>query len=101
MTYAEIQTLIADNLADGTKIPAVKHRAVELALLTISKLIYHSREILNVLNAIQYLQDNFEVDGLGKVLRLGWAICNGNNGTDNLTGRVGIGFGLVIQLLAQ
>jgi hypothetical protein len=27
MTYAEIQTLIADNLADGTKIPAVKHRA--------------------------------------------------------------------------
>jgi hypothetical protein len=34
MTYAEIQTLIADNLADGTKIPAVKHRA-ELALLTI------------------------------------------------------------------
>jgi hypothetical protein len=50
MTYAEIQTLIADNLADGTKIPAVKHRAVELALLTISKLIYHSRAI-NELNA--------------------------------------------------
>jgi hypothetical protein len=43
---------------------------------------------------LQYLQDNFEVDGLGKVLREGWAICNGNNGTDNLTGRVGIGFGL-------
>jgi hypothetical protein len=42
---------------------------------------------------LQYLQDNFEVDGLGKVLRRGWAICNGNNGTDNLTGRVGIGFG--------
>jgi hypothetical protein len=49
MTYAEIQTLIADNLADGTKIPAVKHRAVELALLTIYKLIYHSKAILSVL----------------------------------------------------
>jgi hypothetical protein len=58
MTYAEIQTLIADNLADGTKIPAVKHRAVELALLTISKLIHHSRDIKRVKCTLQYLQDN-------------------------------------------
>jgi hypothetical protein len=29
----------------------------------------------------------------------GWAICNGNNGTDNLTGRVGIGFGLGFSTL--
>jgi hypothetical protein len=39
MTYAEIQTFNEDNLADGTKIPAVKHRAVELALLDYIKLI--------------------------------------------------------------
>jgi hypothetical protein len=77
MTYAEIQTLIADNLADGTKIPAVKHRAVELAVIDYIKLIYHSRAILNEKCTIQYLQDNFEVNGLGKLLRLGWAICNG------------------------
>jgi hypothetical protein len=48
---------------------------------------------------LQYLQDNLEVDGLGKVL-LGWAICNGNNGTDNLTGRVGIGFGFGYSTLS-
>jgi hypothetical protein len=53
--------------------------------------------MLSVLNALTVFA-RFEVDGLGKVLREGWAICNGNNGTDNLTGRVGIGLALVIQL---
>jgi hypothetical protein len=55
------------------------------------------QEMLSVLNALTVFA-SFEVDGLGKVLREGWAICNGNNGTDNLTGRVGIGLALVIQL---
>lgn len=41
----------------------------------------------------QYIIDNFEVDGLGKNERQGWAICNGNNGTKNRTGRVGIAYG--------
>jgi hypothetical protein len=43
-----------DNLADGTQIPAVKHRAVELALLDYIKLIYHSKAILNALKCNQY-----------------------------------------------
>ena len=33
MTYSEIQNLIDTNLASDTKIPALKHREVEHALL--------------------------------------------------------------------
>jgi hypothetical protein len=47
-----------------------------------------------------YITDNFDMtigenQGLGKVGGLweGWAICNGNNGTDNLDGRTLIGYG--------
>jgi hypothetical protein len=41
----------------------------------------------------QYIIDNFDVTGLGTNLCLGFAICNGNNGTENLDGRSGIGYG--------
>jgi len=40
-----------------------------------------------------YIDDNFDVTGLGKNLCLGYAICNGENGTENLDGLVGIGYG--------
>jgi len=41
----------------------------------------------------QFIIDNFDVTGLGTNLMLGYAICNGNNGTKNRDGRVGIGYG--------
>lgn len=48
----------------------------------------------------QYIVDNFEMavggtQGLGKSGGIweGWAICNGNNGTDNLDGQTLIGYG--------
>ena len=95
MNYTEIQELIDTNLASGNKIPAVKHREVEHALLDyIQANLSQSGDIKRVKCDLTYLNDNFEVDGLGKNLRLGWAICNGNNGTDNLSGRVGIGYGI-------
>ena len=37
-----------------------------------------------------YIADNFDVTGLGKNERLGWAICNGNNGTRNRKKRVSV-----------
>jgi hypothetical protein len=95
MTYTEIFDLIDLNLASGNKIPAVKHREVEHALLDyIQQNIAQSGDIKRVKCDVDYLNANFNVDGLGKNLRLGWAICNGNNGTDNLAGRVGVGYGL-------
>lgn len=102
MTYEEIQDLIDTNLASATKIPALKHREVEHALLDyIQSNIAQSGDIKRVKCDLTYLEANFESDGLGKNLRLGWAICNGNNGTDNLAGRVGVGYGLGYSVLGQ
>lgn len=94
-TYSDISDLIDANLSSGTKITAVKHREVEHAILDyLQSNIAQSGDIKRIKCDITYLNDNFEVDGLGKNLRAGWAICNGNNGTDNLAGRVGVGYGI-------
>lgn len=101
-TYAEIFDLINEKLPSGSKIPAVDHREVEIALLDyIQANIAQSGDIKRIKCDITYLNDNFEVDGLGKNLRTGWAICNGNNGTDDLAGRVGVGYGLGWSVLGQ
>jgi len=95
MTYSEIFDLIDINLASCQKIPALKHREVEHELLDyIQANLAQSGDIKRIKCDLAYYTENFEVDGLGKNLRLGWAQCNGNNGTDDLTGRVGIGYGL-------
>lgn len=94
MTYAQISELIDTNLESGTEIPAELHREVEHALLDyIQANLSQTGDIKRIKCDLTYYNANFETDGLGKNLRLGWAQCNGNNGTDNLTGRVGIGFG--------
>jgi hypothetical protein len=100
-TYNEILELINTNLASGGKIPAAKHREVEIALLNfIQQSTSQQGDIKRIKCDITYLQANFESNGLGKNLRLGWAICNGNNGTDDLTGRVGIGYGIGYSTLS-
>jgi len=40
-----------------------------------------------------YIDDNFDITGLGVALMTGYAICNGQNGTPNLDGLVSIGYG--------
>jgi len=52
-------------------------------------------EVVRMSVPAQYIIDNFDVTGLGTNLCLGFAICNGNNGTENLDGRSGIGYGTV------
>lgn len=102
MNYSDIFDLITINLASGNKIPAIKHREVEFALLDyIQANLAQSGDIKRIKCDLTYLNDNFDVNGLGKNLRLGWQICNGNNGTDNLAGRVGIGYGLGWSVLGQ
>jgi len=89
MTYQDILDLINANLASGSKIQAVKHREVETALLDfIQSNVAQQYDIKAIYANSTYLGDNFESNGLGKNLRTGWAICNGNNGTPNLQGRV-------------
>ena len=89
MTYQDILDLINANLASGSKIQAVKHREVETALLDFSNQNSAQQYDIKAIYANStYLGNNFESNGLGKNLRTGWAICNGNNGTPNLSGRV-------------
>lgn len=40
-----------------------------------------------------YIAANFDGTGLGINERVGWAICNGNNGTKDRNGRVGLAYG--------
>jgi hypothetical protein len=40
-----------------------------------------------------YIVANFDSTGLGMNERLGWAICNGQNGTKDRNGRVGVAWG--------
>ena len=40
-----------------------------------------------------YIASNFTGTGLGTGVRVGWAICNGQNGTIDKGGRVGVGHG--------
>lgn len=93
-TYQNVLDLINSNLQSGTKITAVKHREVEIALLDyIQANLSQSGDIKVIKADTTYLNANFEANGLGKNLRLGWAICNGNNGTPNFNGRVIVGYG--------
>ena len=90
----EIATLISINLVSGSKIPAEKHREVEYALLdAIFSVGFITGDIKEVDCSNQYIIDNFEPTGLGKNERLGWAICNGQNGTTNRNGRVSMPYG--------
>lgn len=46
-----------------------------------------------------YIEDNFDETGLGTNLMIGYAICNGQNGTINKDGRVGIAYGAVYNAI--
>ena len=93
-TYQQVSDLINQNLASGSKITAVKHREVEKALLDFSNQNSAQQYDIKAIYANStYLGNNFESDGLGKNLRAGWAICNGNNGTPNLSGRMIVSYG--------
>jgi hypothetical protein len=94
MTKQEIADLISINLISGSKIPALKHREVEYALLdAIFSVGFVTGDIKEVDCTNQYIIDNFEANGLGKNERTGWAICNGNNGTTDRNGRVSMPYG--------
>jgi len=84
MTRSEIQALI-DVIATGEPNTALEVRTVLNAIADGTGTTGDVKEI-DVSNA--YLSANFDVTGLGTNERLGWAICNGNNGTRNRSGRV-------------
>ena len=93
-TYQQVSDLINQNLASGIRIQANKHREVEFALLDFSNQNSAQQYDIKAIYANStYLGDNFESNGLGKNLRTGWAICNGNNGTPPMQGRTIVNYG--------
>lgn len=89
MRKTDLQALINSNLASGSQITASQHREVETALLNETALIYEVKE-LDCPDVFRTA--NFDGTGLGINLMVGWAICNGANGTKNRSGRTSIGY---------
>ncbi len=94
-------SLINSKLADQSTIIASEHRDVETAIVDS---IFTDKSLKGDIKEIacnqQYIIDNFEPSSNtleeGKAFttseRVGWAICNGKNGTINKMGRVAIGY---------
>ena len=89
MTRAEYQNLI-DVIATGEPNTALEVRTILNALADGSYLTGDVK-MVNCTNA--YLTANFDSTGLGIAERLGWAICNGANGTRNMNGKVPLPYG--------
>lgn len=93
MTYNDVLSLITGNLADVSNITASDHRAVEQALLDFAESQWLTGDIKEIDCDDAYITANFTGTGLGINERAGWAICNGQNGTRNRTGRVSVAYG--------
>lgn len=84
MTRKEIQVLI-DNIATGVPNTALKVRTI---LNTLADGAFQTGDVKEIDVATSYIASNFDVTGLGINERVGWAICNGQNGTRDRRGRV-------------
>jgi hypothetical protein len=84
-----IDSLIAHELS-GDLNKSTINQLLQLLRPLVGKLQY---EIVELDVNTQYILDNFDETGLGKNLCLGFAICNGQNGTKNRDGRTSIAYG--------
>lgn len=88
-----ILDLINNNIRNKfPKVVKSEHAQIEEALLDSIFLPY---EVKQLDCPQEFLEENFDLTpgstmGLGKNLALGYAICNGNNGTQNRNGRVAL-----------
>ena len=88
-TLTQLQTLI-NALGSGEKNTAEEMRAI---LNAFSTSLYLTGDVKEIDCDETYRLLNFDATGLGINERVGWAICNGLNGTKDRNGRTGIGFG--------
>jgi hypothetical protein len=100
LTKQQLLDLIILKLADQSIITADEHRTVENAIVDA---IFTDRSQIGDIKEIscnqQYIDDNFEPSSSqfeGRALpgsdRVGWAICNGKNGTVDKGGNVSVGY---------
>lgn len=95
MTRSEIQEII-DDIETGVPNTALK---VRTALETIADGTAQTGDVKEIDVSNAYLTANFDASGLGTNERLGWAICNGNNGTRNRGGLVSIQYNSTYPVL--
>jgi len=95
MLKQTILDLINNNIRNKyPKVLKSEHAQIEEALLDAIFLPY---EVKQLDCPQEFVENNFDLTpgptmGLGKNLALGYAICNGNNGTRNRNGRVALQF---------
>jgi hypothetical protein len=93
MTIANIKNKITARLNNGNN-PVAKERELWEIILNEAVKLFEVKDILvNTELYPTYLVDNFDNTGLGKNDMLGFAICNGNNGTYPMDGRVTVSYG--------
>lgn len=79
MTDANVTSAIA-NIATGSPNSASEMRELLTELFNRS---YKTGDVMMLSCSNAYVTDNFDGTGLGIAARVGWAICNGANGTRN------------------
>jgi microcystin-dependent protein len=94
---SELIQTINTLLAPGSNITANEHKQVEASIVNFAASQWVTGDIKMIDCTNEYITENFEDNGKGidGTLRQGWAICNGNNGTMNRTGRVPMAWGKV------
>jgi len=90
MTDAQVTTAIA-NIADNEPNTALEIRTLLTELFNRS---YKTGDVMMVSCSNAYITANFDGAGLGINERVGWAICNGNNGTRNYDDRLPLPYGV-------
>jgi len=95
MIRSAIQLLI-DDIADGVPNTALKVRTILNELADGSA---QTGDVKEIDVSTAYIAANFDPSGLGFNERSGWAICNGNNGTRDRSGRVGVQYSTTYPVL--
>ncbi|CAH56672.1 hypothetical protein PHG11b_45 [Flavobacterium phage 11b] len=85
---------LTDNLAHEVGTDLKKGTVQELINLIAPLVSALQFQVIELDVPISYITANFDNTGLGTNLCLGYAICNGNNGTKNRNGLVSIGYGV-------
>lgn len=96
MTRAQIEAKIAARETGVANRIAAERELWTIFMNEVCKL-YEVKEIdVNLTLNPDFLTDNFDSTGLGKSTGeyYGFAICNGENGTQDRTGRTGVGYGV-------
>ena len=97
MTRTEIDALIND-IETGLPNTALKVRTALFALSQGAPITGFVQE-MDV--PTSYIAANFDASGLGTNEMLGWAICNGSNGTRDRGGRVSLGYNSTYNVLGD